>query len=197
MLWDERYAGKIYMYNSMRDSIAAALLRLGYSVNTRSEDELALAVEALKAQKPLVQSYGGDEMRDSMIGGSGALCLTYSGDAVFSMMENEDLAYMVPEEGSNLFIDCMVIPKVSKNSEAAELFINFLLDPENATLNAEYIGYSSPNLKVLEMIDPAYAQNNAFNPDKAVVERCTIFNDLGDFTQAFAEAWQQVMWYKP
>ena len=197
VLWDERYAGQIYMYNSMRDSIAAALLRLGYSVNTRSEDELSEAVEALKAQKPLVQSYGGDEMRDSMINGSGALCLTYSGDAVFSMMENEDLAYMVPEEGSNLFIDCMVIPKASKNAEAAELFINFLLDPENATLNAEYIGYSSPNTEVLDLIDEAYVQNNAYNPDREVIERCTIFNDLGEFTQAFAEAWQQVMWYKP
>lgn len=196
-LWDEQYAGNIYMYDSMRDSIAAALLYLGYDINTRDEAQLAEAVEALKSQKPLVQSYGGDEMRDSMINGSGALCLTYSGDAVFSMMENEDLGYVVPDEGSNVWFDCIVIPKTSQHSEAAEAFINFLLEPEVATINIEYIGYSTPNNKVLEMIDPSYLDNNAFNPSDDVVNRCTVYHDLGDFEAKYAEAWQEVKWYTP
>ncbi len=197
VLWDEQYAGKIYMYDSMRDSIAVSLLYLGYDINTRSDAELAEAVEALKTQKPLVQSYGGDEMRDSMINGSGAYCVTYSGDAVFSMMESEDLGYAVPEEGSNLWFDCMVIPKNSQHAEAAETFINFLLDPANATLNIEYIGYSTPNTEVLKNIDEWYVNNNAFNPADDVVKRCTVYHDLGEFESKYAEAWQEVKWYTP
>ncbi len=194
ILWDEDYAGEIYMYDSMRDSIAVALLRLGYDINTRSEAEIAEAVETLKAQKPLVKSYGGDEMRDSMIGGSGALCVTYSGDAVFCMTDNPDLAFAVPEEGSNIFFDCMVIPDTCKNEDAAYQFINYLLDPEAATINTEYIGYSTPNAKVMELIGEEYLSNNAFNPGDDVINRCTVFHDLGDFTQVYSDAWQDVKW---
>ena len=197
IMWDEDYAGEIYMYDSMRDSIAASLMRLGYSVNTRSETEVAEAVKALQEQKPLVKSYGSDEMRDSMINGSGALCLTYSGDAVYCMTENPDLGYAVPEEGSNLFFDCMVILDTCENTDAAYKFINFLLDPEVATVNTEYIGYSTPNAKVLEQISEEYLSNNAFNPDDAVIDRCEVFLDLGDFTQVYSDAWQEVKWYNP
>ncbi len=196
-LWDDQYAGKIYMYDSMRDSIAVALLYLGYDINTRDEAQLAEAVEALKTQKPLVQGYGSDEMRDSMINGSGALCVTYSGDAVFSMLESENLGYAVPEEGSNLWFDCMVIPKTSQHQEAAETFINFLLDPEVAKINTEYIGYSTPHNKALEMVDQWYKDNNAYNPADDVVKRCTVYHDLGDFESKYAEAWQEVKWYTP
>ena len=197
ILWDEDYAGEVYMYDSMRDSIAVALKRLGYSVNTRSEAEIAEAVESLKEQKPLVKSYGGDEMRDSMIGGSGALCLTYSGDAVYCMQENPDLAYAVPEEGSNIFFDCMVILDTCDNVDAAHQFINFLLDPEVATVNTEYIGYSTPNAQVLDLIDEEYLNNNAFNPRDDVINRCEVFLDLGDFTQVYSDAWQEVKRYTP
>ena len=196
-LWDDQYAGKIYMYDSMRDSIAVALLYLGYDINTRDEAQLAEAVEALKTQKPLVQGYGSDEMRDSMINGSGALCVTYSGDAVFSMLESENLGYAVPDEGSNLWFDCMVIPKTSQHQEAAETFINFLLDPEVAKINTEYIGYSTPHNKALEMVDQWYKDNNAYNPAEDVVKRCTVYHDLGDFESKYAEAWQEVKWYTP
>jgi spermidine/putrescine transport system substrate-binding protein len=197
ILWDADYAGEIYMYDSMRDSISAALLRLGYDINTRDKAQIAEAVETLKEQKPLVKSNGGDEMRDSMIGGSGALCLTYSGDAVYCMQANPDLAFAVPEEGSNIFFDCMVILDTCDAADAAHQFINFLLDPEVATINSEYIGYSTPNAKVMELIDPEYLANNAFNPSDDVISRCTVFHDLGDFTQVYSDAWQEVKWYNP
>lgn len=197
ILWDEKYAGEIYMYDSMRDSIAAALLYLGRDINTRDEQDIADAVEALKAQKPLVKSYGSDEMRDSMIGGSGALCLTYSGDAVYCMQENPDLAYAVPDEGSNIFFDNMVILDTCDNLDAAYQLINFLLDPEVATVNTEYIGYSTPNAAVMDLISQDYLDNNAFNPSDDVIERCTVFHDLGDFTQVYSDAWQEVKWYNP
>ncbi len=197
ILWDEKYAGEIYMYDSMRDSIAAALLYLGLDINTRNPQDIADAVEALKAQKPLVKSYGSDEMRDSMIGGSGSLCLTYSGDAVYCMQENPDLAYAVPDEGSNIFFDSMVILDTCDNLDAAYKFINFLLDPEVATVNFEYIGYSTPNAAVMDMISEDYLSNNAFNPTDDVINRCTVFHDLGDFTQVYSDAWQEVKWYNP
>jgi spermidine/putrescine-binding protein len=197
ILWDPDYAGNIYMYDSMRDSIGAALLKLGYDINTRDKSQISDAVEALEEQKPLVKSYGSDEMRDSMINGSGALCLTYSGDAVYCMQENEDLAYCVPDEGSNLWFDCMVIPKSCDNVEAAEKLINFLLDAEVAKTNIEYIGYSTPNAEALKIIDPEYLANNAFNPEDDVLDRCVVFHDLGDFTEAYSEAWQEVKLYKP
>ena len=197
IMWDPDYAGKIYMYDSMRDSIGAALLKLGYSINTRDKNEIAAAVKALEEQKPLVKSYGSDEMRDSMINGSGALCLTYSGDAVYCMQENEDLAYCVPDEGSNMWFDCMVIPKSCKNVEAAEKLINYLLDPKVAKTNIEYIGYSTPNAEALKIIDPEYLSNNAFNPADDVTDRCVVFHDLGDFTNVYSEAWQEVKLYKP
>lgn len=195
ILWDEDYAGKIFMYDSMRDSIAAALLRLGYDVNTQDTAQIAEAVETLKAQKHLVKSYGSDEMRDSMIGGSGALCLTYSGDAVYCMTENPDLAYAVPEEGSNIFFDCMVIPDTCDNVDEAYAFINYLLEPEAATENTEYIGYSTPNAEVMKMISEDYLANNAFNPSDEVIDNCTVFHDLGDMTEVYSEAWQEVKRY--
>jgi spermidine/putrescine transport system substrate-binding protein len=136
-------------------------------------------------------------MRDSMINSSGALCLTYSGDAVYCMTENPDLAYAVPEEGSNIFFDCMVILDTCDNVDAAYKFINFLLDPEVATVNTEYIGYSTPNAKVMEQIASEYLDNNAFNPTGDVIARCEVFLDLGDFTQVYSDAWQDVKWYTP
>jgi len=197
ILWDEKYAGEIYMYNSMRDSIGATLKKLGYSLNTRDESQIREAVEELKKQKPLVKSYGTDELRDSMISGSGAMWITYSGDAVYCMQQNEDLAFSVPEEGSNLFFDCMVIPKSAKNPEAAEKFINFLLQPDVAKINTEYIGYSTPNAEALKILDPEYLNNNAFNPEDDVIARCEVFGDLGEFTQVYSDAWQEVKLYNP
>ncbi|MGI5919919.1 MAG: ABC transporter substrate-binding protein [Christensenellales bacterium] len=197
IMWDEKYAGKIYMYNSMRDSIGATLKKLGYSLNTRDESQVREAVEELKKQKPLVKSYGTDELRDSMIGGSGAMWLTYSGDAVYCMQQNEDLEFSVPEEGSNLFFDCMVIPKSAKNPEAAEKFINFLLQPDVAKINTEYIGYSTPNAEALKILDEKFLANNAFNPEDDVIARCEVFGDLGEFTQVYSDAWQEVKLYNP
>ena len=196
IMWDEKYAGEIYMYNSMRDSIGATL-KAGLQPQHARRKPGWEAIEELKKQKPLVKSYGTDELRDSMIGGSGAMWLTYSGDAVYCMQQNEDLAFSVPAEGSNLFFDCMVIPKSAKNPEAAEKFINYLLQPDVAKINTEYIGYSTPNAEALKILDPEYLANSAFNPEDDVVARCEVFGDLGEFTQVYSDAWQEVKLYNP
>ena len=147
ILWDETYADQILMYDSIRDTIGVALMKLGYSINTRNEADIQAAEEALIAQKPIVQAYLGDPIKDRLISGGAAMGIVYSGDAMWCMYENPDLAYAVPETGSNLWFDNIIIPKTSDNTEAAEAFINFLCDPEVAAQNAEYIGYSTPNAR--------------------------------------------------
>ena len=153
ILWDPKYEGNILMMDSQRDSIAVALKKLGYSLNSRNEAELEQAKEELIKQKPLVLSYVGDEVKDKMIGGEAALAVVYSGEVIAIRWENPDIAYSIPKEGSNLWFDAMVIPKTSQNKEAAEKFIDFMTRPEIAVRNAEYVGYSIPNTTAIEMLD--------------------------------------------
>ncbi len=153
ILWNEKYSGQIYMYESQRDSLMVALKRLGYSLNSTDEAELLEAQQTLFDQKPLVQAYFGDQVRDKMIGEEGALAVVYSGDALYCMNENPNLAYALPKEGSNTWVDSMVIPKGAKNKENAEKFINFMCDPENALQNSEYVGYSTVNQSTYDMIE--------------------------------------------
>src|SRR5690554_1496085 len=140
-LWDPRYAKEILMLDSQRDSMAAALIKLGYSINTLDKQELAEAGELLKQQKPLVLAYVVDEGKDKMVSGEAALALTWSGEAMYAISENDDLAYVIPKEGTNVWFDVMAIPKGAKNLEGALQFMDFLNRPEIALRNADYIGY--------------------------------------------------------
>jgi spermidine/putrescine-binding protein len=193
IMWDENYRGQIIMYNSMRDSFVPALIKLGFTINTRSPEELHLARDLLIEQKPLVHAYMGDAVRDSMIGGEAALALMYSGDAVYCIEENPALAYAVPKEGSNIWFDSLVIPKGARNKEKAEVFINFLCRPDIAFRNTMYIGYSTVNTGALEMLPQELLDNPAYWPPQDVLDRCEIFLDLGDFAQEFDRAWTRVL----
>lgn len=192
VLWDKKYAKKIYMYDSVRDAVGIALKKLGYSMNTRNKDELYAARDALIAQKPLVLAYAGDDVKDKMISNNAALALVYSGDAIECMTNNKDLAYSVPEEGSNLWFDNMVVLKNSPNKEAAELFINYLCRPDIAAKNAEYIGYSSPNSEAMKTLGEAYLNNPVTNPPKDVLSRCEVYRDLGDYTSVYNDIWIEI-----
>lgn len=130
VLWNEKYSQEIYMYDSVRDAMAAALIYCGYDINTDNADEIKQAADALIEQKPLVKAYLTDDVKDSMIQGSGALALVYSGDAVWCMQENEDLGFFVPEEGSNIYFDSIVITATSSKKEMAEQFIVSCLNPK-------------------------------------------------------------------
>lgn len=193
ILWDEKYAGQIFMYNSQRDSIAVALKMLGYSLNTRDLDELNDAKNALVEQLPLVLSYMGDNIKDSMIAGEAALSVMYSGDAMYCMEYNEDLAYVVPEEGSNYWFDGIVIPKTCQNKEAAMQFIDFLCRPDIALKNTEYIGYATPNTGALELLDEETKADPAYTPTQEILDKCELFYDLGDFTQEYDKVWTEVL----
>lgn len=180
ILFDEKYEGEILMQASVRDAYCVALSYLGYSINTLNEDELEEATDLLIEQKPLVQAYVIDQVRDKMIKNSAALSVIYSGEAIYMQEENPDLEYVVPDEGSNVWIDGWVIPKDCQNKEAAEAWINFMCDPEVALMNFEYITYSTPNVAARELIEDEEIRNSqiAF-PDEAILSRCDVYNYLG------------------
>lgn len=198
ILWNEKYAQKILMYDSMRDTIGVALLYLGKDINTRNEADIEAAEQALIDQKPLVLAYLGDSIKESMINGEAALAVVYSGDAIWCADPEEgnpDLAYAVPDEGSNVWFDNIVIPKTSQHTAEAEAFINFLCDAEVAKQNTEYIGYSTPNAAALALLDSSYTDNPTYNPPQSVLDRCALYHDLGDFVSVYEKAWNNVKLY--
>ncbi len=196
ILWDEAYKGQIIMYDSMRDSFAVALKALNYSLNTRDENELNDAKNLLISQKPLLQARLTDAIKDKMIQGEAALAVVYSGDAFYCQGENPALEYSVPDEGSNIWYDGMVITKNSKHKELAEKFINFMCRPDIALKNAEYIGFTPANNAALEMLDEETLDNHIFLPTEDELLRCQMFEDLGDFQKAVDKAWTDYLTIK-
>lgn len=193
ILWDSKYKGQIIMMDSVRDSFAVALKRLGYSLNTQNKSEVDEAKALLVEQGPLVQAYVMDQVKDKMIGEEAALAVIYSGEAIFTAENNEDLAYAIPEEGTNLFFDAMVIPKTSKNKEAAEAFINFMNDPQIAFNNTDYIGYSTPHASAKLRLDEEIRNNPAAYPSHDILDKCEVFVDLGpDMTSYLNEKWNEL-----
>ncbi len=193
-IFDEQYSGNILMIDSVRDAFAIALSSLGYDINSTDEAQLDQAKELLKKQYPLVQAYVVDEVRDKMIGGEAALGVIYSGEAIFTKRSNPDLEYVVPKEGSNVWIDGWVIPKNCRNKEYAEKFINYMCDAKIAKMNFEFITYSTPNAAARELIEDNDIKNSpvAF-PDQTVLDRCTSFQYLGEAIESmYIDKWNQV-----
>ena len=193
-LFDEKNAGNVIMMNSMRDTIGLALKHLGYSVNTRNEEELNAAKEILIAQKQakIEAGYLLDETKDKMVGGEAAIGVVYSGDAQYAIEKNEKLKYVVPAEGSNIWVDGMVIPKTSKNIEAAQKFIDFMCRDDVAQMNFEYIYYCSPIKSVVENLSEEDAASDTINPSQEIVSRCEYFNDVSDCMSLYENVWMEV-----
>ena len=194
ILWNPKYKDSILMQDSVRDAFAVALKRLGHSINSTEVDQLAAAAEDLMEQKPLVQAYVVDQVRDKMIGNEGALGVIYSGEAGYTKRENPDLEYVIPKEGSNVWIDSWVIPKNAQNKENAEKFINFMCRPEIALMNFEYLTYSTPNLKAREMIEDEEIRNSKILfPEPEDLSNCETFQFLGDDVDSYYnELWNKV-----
>lgn len=194
ILWDKKYEDSILMQDSVRDAFAVALKYLGYSLNSTDLDELEAAKNLLIEQKPLVQAYVIDQVRDKMIGGEAALGVIYSGEALYCQQENPDLDYVIPKEGTNIWIDSWVIPKNAKNVENAEAFINFLCRPDIAKMNFDYITYSIPNTAGRDLIEDESLRNSpiAF-PDDSKLENCETFRFLGDDNDAlYNRLWREI-----
>ena len=195
ILWDKKYRKNIFMLNSSRDSIAVALKKLGYSLNTTNAQELAEAKEELMRQKPLVLAYLGDEIKDKMVNGEAALALSYAGNALEVVAEYpEYLDYVIPtEEGTNWFVDVVCVMETSKHKKTAEEFINFLCETDIATRNCDYIRYSTPQVEALEEmkeIDYDFATNpNAFPEDVSNME---LFISNDEINKKYDRLWLEV-----
>ena len=198
-LWDERLSGEILMQDSVRDAFMVALKKDGYSMNSESKDELEQAKQELIDQKPLVQAYVIDQVRDKMIGGEAAVGVIYSGEMLYIQDEvanlglDYDLEYVIPEEGTNLWLDSWVIPKNAKNKENAEKWIDFLCRPEIAKANFEYITYPTPNKGAFEMLDEDLQNNKAVFPDIDSLNNSEVYEYLGDETDnIYNELWKEI-----
>ena len=179
-LWDEQYAGNILMFNNSRDAYAIAAFKSGHDINPQSTEEVDEVVKELKAQKPLVQAYVMDEIFDKMIGGEAAVGVYYSGDAITMIDDNPDLAWVFPEEGSVLSVDCMAIPATSEHQEAAEMFINFMCETDIGKANAEYIGYTTPMESVREVLDEDLRDSEIAYPPEELAAKERVFTALSD-----------------
>ena len=165
-------------------------------MNSTNPDEITKAKEDLIAQKPLVQAYVVDQVRDKMIGGEAAVGIIYSGEMLYIQNEadeGDNLIYVIPEEGTDLFIDCWVIPKNAKHKENAEKWIDFLCRPEIAKKNFEYITYSTPNKGAFDLLDADLQNNKAIFPDVDSLKNCEVLKYLGDeVDDLYNEAWKEV-----
>ncbi|NMA61801.1 MAG: spermidine/putrescine ABC transporter substrate-binding protein [Firmicutes bacterium] len=192
ILWDPKYAKEILMLDSQRDSIAVALLKLGYSINTLDLDELEEAGELLKQQKPLVLAYVVDEGKDKMVAGEAALAVIWSGEATYGRMENPDLEYAIPKEGTNVWFDVMAIPKGAKNIEGAHKFMDFLNRPEIAFRNADYLGYAIPNWGGRALIPEEISTDRSIYPEEEDLVNAEIFVNLGQTLRDYDRIWTEV-----
>lgn len=178
-LWDPSLKQRVILVDSARETVGMSLNSLGYSLNSTDLDGLREATDKLKSLSPNVKAVIGDEVTQLMVNNEAAVSLTWSGQAADMMYENEDIDYVVPEEGSNLWFDNIVIPRTAKNIDGAHAFINFMLDPEVAAQNADYVGYSTPNLTALDLMDPEVVEDERFYPDEETRSHLEVYKNLG------------------
>lgn len=177
-LWDEKYAGKILMFDNPRDAFAIAYEYLGYSINSTDLGEMEEAANLLVQQKGVLQAYVMDQIFNKMQSGEAWIAPYYAGDATVMIDENPDLDFVIPKEGSNIFVDAMCVLETSEHKELAEEFINFLCDPEIMAENIGYIGYSSPSTAAKELLDEETQENPIIYPEESRLTKCEYFDYL-------------------
>lgn len=187
-LWDNKYSGKVLMWDSMRDVVGVALKMLGYSMNSNNDKELEEAKARLISQRSIVQAYGGDEIRDIMIADEAIVALIYSGDAKTAIDENPNLAYVIPKEGANKWVDGFVIVKDTEHLEAAEKFINFMCRANIAIRNMTKTGYTSPIFGAWG----EFGDNKIMFPQEEELVRCESFLYDKEATQKYFKLWKEV-----
>jgi len=178
-LWDPQYKNSLLLIDGAREVMGIGLQSEGYSLNETDPLVLKKTADKLKDITPNVKAIVADEIKMYMIQGEAPLAVTFSGEASEMLWENENLHYVIPEEGSNLWFDNIVIPKTAENIEGAYAFINFMLEPENAAINAEYVGYATPNKASIEMMDPEITGDEQFYPSDDTLDKLEVYENLG------------------
>lgn len=185
-MWNPKYANNVLMFNNSRDAMAIAMQMCDPAIDpgatSFTSEDIDRATRKLIELKQCgsLKKYVMDQVFNEMEGGQSALAAYYGGDIYTMLDNNEDLSYCLPEEGSNLFLDCMCIPTCCQNKENAELFINFMCDPEIAAANADYICYGTPNKAALELMDDDYIESELCNPPQEFIDKCYTFTNLDD-----------------
>ena len=183
-------------FDNPRDAFMTAQMILGQDVNTLNKADWDAAADLLKEGKANLQSYVMDEIYGKMETGEASVAPYYAGDYLTMYDTNEDLRFFYPEEGTNIFVDSICIPKNAKNYEAALMYINFLLEPDIATANAEYIGYASPNTAVINNEDYCYYQNEILYPNEADLPKVQYYHDIDEEIRTYYETlWSEVKLY--
>ena len=177
-LWDKKFEGEILSFDGARETLGIGLLANNLSLNTTDPKKLVEVRNELIGFMGNVKAILADEIRMYMALEEANVGITFSGDASSAIESNENLSYAIPKEGSNIWFDTMVIPKTSKNQKAAYAFINFMLEPENAAQNADYIWYATPNKKALDLIDPEARNDKTLYPDDDVIDKLEVFKAL-------------------
>lgn len=192
-LFDPAYSGQILMFDNPRDAVGIALKYLGYSQNTTSEAEVREAFDLLEQQKPILQGYVMDQIFDKLESGEAAIGPYYAGDYLSMLENNPDLRFVIPEEGSNKFVDCMCIPKGAENKANAEAFINYMCTAEASKLNIEVIGYTSPVVEVESLLDLSDSERAVMYPSSEILDRCEFFTNLPqNILNLYDELWVKV-----
>lgn len=194
ILWDEKYKGKILMFDNPRDAFGIAQKILGYSYNTTSQQQWENAADLLKKQKPLVQAYVMDQIFDKMENGEAWVAPYYAGDAATLVNENKDIGFSIPtKEGTNFFVDALCIPTNAQHKKEAEEYINFLCEPQIAAANSKYIGYSTPESAAKALLPKDIADNPIFYPNASILAHSETFTNLPDDTSMLVDTlWAEV-----
>ncbi|MBC6309601.1 ABC transporter substrate-binding protein [Listeria sp. FSL L7-1582] len=178
-LWRPELKNQILLIDGAREVMGLGLNSLGYSLNSTKEAQLQEALMKLKEMTPNVKAIVGDEIKILMAGDEAGVAVTFSGEAAEMLDQNEDLEYVIPKEGSNLWFDNMVIPKTAKNVDGAHKFINFMLKPENAAQNAEYVGYATPSEAAVKLLPKEISGDERFYPDLDQLKNLEVYDNLG------------------
>lgn len=193
-LFDPKYQNDVFMLDSIRDCIGVMLKATGHSLNSHEESDLQEVRDLLIKQKNdgIVQGYLMDEVKDKMVGGEAAMAVTWSGEAMYAIMDNDSLVYVIPEEGSNIWVDCMCILKTSEHYDACLKLIDFLCRHDVALANYDYIHYATPIASVYDEIDEEELANPAVNPTAEERERCEFFHDSMEYIDILNKYWMEI-----
>ena len=192
-MWDRQFEGKMAMLNDSRETLGAALYKLGYSVNSKDEGQLAEVEAELKQQNPLLRGYFiSTEVRPLVLNGDILLGHVYSGDAFLAMVQNEDLDYIIPRPQATRWTDNMCIPNGAPHPDNAHKFINHILDAEVGAKLTNYTYYNTPNEAALPKIDPALKNLPGYTLTPAIFERCEVIEDVGETTREYERIFTEV-----